>query len=101
MYRNDFSFSIALHMMNGFIIPSSEFEIPFNFILSTTMDSIYRVDKGSTKFIIHTRNWRSPWHMVNIDNISYHCMNKISLKSKYEQFLLSYLGIDRGNKLNG
>lgn len=95
MYRNDFSFSIALHMMNGFVIPGSEFEIPFKFILATTMDQAYRVDKNSTKFIVHTRDWKSLWHMVNIKGISYHCMNKISLKYKYEQFLLSYLGIDR------
>ena len=93
-YRNDFSFSIALHMMNGFIIPGSEFEIPHKFILSTTMDQAYRVDKGSTKFLIYTWDWRSPWNMVNIKGISYHCLNKVSLKFKYEQFLSSYLGIE-------
>lgn len=95
MYRNDFSFSIALHMMNGFIVPRSEFEIPFKFILSTTMDTIYRINRGSTKFIIHTRDWRSPWHIVNIKDISYHCLNKINLESKYKQFLLAYLGSKR------
>ena len=89
-YRNDYSFSMALHTMNGFRVPGPEFEIPYEFILTTSMDSVYRVDKGSTKFIMHSRDWPSQWHMFNIENISYHCFNKLSLLSKYDQFIEVY-----------
>jgi len=94
MYRNDFSFSIALHMMNGFKIDTiSNFEIPYKFILTSTMDDVYRIDKCSTKFIIYTRDWKAPWNIINIKNISYHCLNKVSLGMKFEQFLSSYAGV--------
>ncbi len=90
VYRNDYSFSIALHIMNGFRTPGLEYEILYEFVLSTTMDSVYRVDKGSTKFIMHSRDWPGQWHMFNIEGISYHCMNKLSLLSKYDQFIEAY-----------
>ena len=89
-YRNDNSFSIALHMMNGFIISGPEFEIPHKFIMTTTMDLVYRIDKESAKFILHSRDWKNPWHLFNVKNISYHCLDKVSLLMKYEQFLEIY-----------
>ena len=93
MYRNDNSFSIALHMLNGFTLSNTEYEIPYNYVMTTHMDRLYRIDKGSTKFILHTRDWKSPWHLFNLKDISYHCFNKVSLLMKYEQFLDVYLGI--------
>jgi len=54
------------------------------------MDRVYRIDKNSTKFILHTRDWQQPWHLINIQDTSYHCLNKVSLLMKYEQFLEQY-----------
>lgn len=92
MYRNDHSFSIAIHIMNGFRYQAGEAELPFDYVLATTMDDLYRVDKSSCKFIGYTRNYKSPWHMTNISNLNYHCMNKVSMLTKYEQFLAVYGG---------
>lgn len=92
-YRNDYAFSIALHLMNGCVIPGPEYELPSKFIITSTMDHIYRIDKSSTKFILHTRTWPAPWHLFNLKQISYHCLNKVSLLMKYEQFLDVYADI--------
>ncbi len=93
LYRNDYSFSIALHLMNGYVLAGPEFEFPFKFIMVSTMDRVYRIDKGSTKFILHTRLWPAQWHLFNVKGLSYHCLNKISLLMKYEQFLDIYADI--------
>ena len=97
-YRNDHAFTIALQMMNGFVIPGPEYEIPFKYILTTTMDRVYRINKASTKFILNTRDWKNPWHLINIKGLSYHCLDKVSLLMKYEQFLEVYAGIKQSEK---
>lgn len=89
-YRNDYAFSIALHIMNGYRIPSKEWEIPFPMVLIDPRDYVYRIDKGQTKFLINTLKPNPTYNFVNIQELSYHCMNKFSLYEKYDQFMEVY-----------
>lgn len=89
-YRNDFSFSIALSLLDGFQNPHSEFIMPYKFILATTLESVYNVSLGRTQFIVNTRNWKNNWEIFNLENLSYHCLNKVSLLQKYDQFVKAY-----------
>lgn len=89
-YRNDYSFSIALYIANGFCIPGSEWEIPYKFVLSTNKDVVFRVDKGQIKLIINTRNWKQPKQLFNVQKMSLHCMNKHSLQHKYDEIIEVY-----------
>lgn len=89
-YRNDYAFSIALHIMNGFRIPDKEWEIHYPMVLITPRDYVYRIDKGQTKFIIDLLSNTGKYNVVNIQNMSYHCMNKLSLYEKYNQIIEVY-----------
>ena len=89
-YRNDYSFSIALHTLNGFRIPGHEWDIPHRFILLSPKDRLYRIDKAQTKVIFDTLDNKGKHNLLNIQDQSYHCMNKISMHEKYDQFIEVY-----------
>ncbi len=89
-YRNDHSFSIALHMMNGFRIPGPEYELPFRYIMTSRKDIIHQLNVGSTRFLVWTEDWKAPWHYLNLKDISYHCLNKKTLLELYDTFIEFY-----------
>lgn len=89
-YRNDHSFSIALHMMNGFRTPGPEYELPFKYIMTSREDVIHQLNVGSTRFLVWTDNWKSTWHYLNLKDISYHCLNKKTLLELYDTFIDFY-----------
>ena len=90
LYRNDYSFSIALYISNGNRMPGPEWEIPYKFVLSTQKDKIGRIDKGQIKLIISTYDWKAPKQLFNVQKTSLHCMNKISLLNRYEELMTVY-----------
>jgi len=89
-YRNDYSFSIALYMINGFVTPGPEWEIPYKFILARTRDTVYRVDKGQVKMIVQTGNHSPMEQLFNVQKISLHCMDKVGLQFKYDELIRAY-----------
>lgn len=89
-YRNDHTFSIALHMMNGFRTPGSEYELPFKYIMTTREDIIHQLDIGSTRFLVRTDNWKSNWQYLTLKDISYHCLNKKTLLKLNNTFIEFY-----------
>jgi len=89
-YRNDHTFSIALHMMNGFRPLGPEYELPFQYIMTSRKDIIHQLNVGSTRFLVWTDDWRSPWHYLNLKDISYHCLNKKTLVELYDTFIDFY-----------
>ena len=90
MYRNDFAFSIALYMMNGSIRPSQEYELPFKYVLATSEARIHQLGEHTTRFLFPAKGEKEPWQYLNLQDISYHCMNKISLQEHYNTFLHFY-----------
>lgn len=90
MYRNDHAFSIALYMANGFKEPGEEFELPFKYMLVTNDAKIHQLNHATTRFLYHTKNWQNPWNYVNVKDISYHCMNKLSILENYGAFIDFY-----------
>ena len=90
IYRNDHTFSIALHMMNGFRTPGPEYELPFQYIMTSRKDIIHQLNVGSTRFLVWTDDWQSPWHYFNLKDISYHCLNKKTLVELYDTFIDFY-----------
>lgn len=89
-YRNDHTFSIALHMMNGFRTPGPEYELPFKYIMTSREDIIHQLNVGSTRFLVWTDNWKSLWHYLNLKDISYHCLNKRTLLEVHDTFIEFY-----------
>lgn len=89
-YRNDHAFTIALYMANGFLKPEDQYNLPFNYVLTTHHAKIHQINLGLTRFLYHTPNQKTNWGYTNIQDISYHCMNKVSMLEHFGTFVDFY-----------
>lgn len=81
LFRNDYAFSIAIHMLNGFS-ESGEVckDLPISSILTAQdTDQVYSlVDNGLIFFVNNkSENWK--FSVSKITDVNVHCMNKLSL----------------------
>ena len=81
LYRNDFAFSIAIHMLSGFQENADFVTIPDTPLLSSLdKDQLYEVVSPS-KVLIFAKNLSDDWTFTlqKIDRINVHIMNKLAL----------------------
>ena len=82
LFRNDYAFSIAIHMLNGFI-DSNELvkDLPISSILTAhDTDQIFELrGPGGIVFFVNSKqeNWK--FWLSKLMNVNVHCMNKLSL----------------------
>lgn len=78
-FRNDFAFSIAVHMMRGFE-SSTEWpkQLPCDMWVSTDQDVLVNVDNNVIKLLAHKLHDYLP---VKLTDATVHVMNKFSLNS--------------------
>lgn len=94
-YRNDFSFSIAAHMLNGYIKNGAK-SFPQDSILSSYQeDSIVSMIKHN-EFLFLSNNIKEPWKntLVNIKERNVHIMNKkeiMRISDKYIKICMEKL----------
>jgi hypothetical protein len=82
-YRNDVSFSVAEHIMNGFI-PAGRYYLP-SILTTLDKDILHSFENGKFTFLID-ENLQENYFLTAISTQNIHIMNKKSL-------------IDRTNKL--
>jgi len=89
-YRNDFSFSIAAHIMNGYITKGIKSFPESSILTSYQKDTIAEI-KDSREIIFASSNVENPWKttLVNIKDMNVHIMNKRELLRISEQFIKS------------
>jgi hypothetical protein len=90
LYRNDFSFSIALHMLNGFVDDDSfvkSFSDPEILTAIDTDQFISFDDKNTVRFYANdpTENWK--FYVSKIRGVNVHCLNKISILNNFDKIL--------------
>jgi hypothetical protein len=78
-FRNDFAFSIAIHIFSGFISKSFENIIPSKIYYTLDRDYLYKVDDNSCTFLVEKENLGGQYVPVRINNVDVHVMNKFSL----------------------
>jgi hypothetical protein len=92
LYRNDYSFSIALHMMSGFVegeIPS----LPMSPMLTCyDTDEILDMRKDEIVFLYKPREKGVP-RVTNIKGLDVHCMNKFSILRHADKILELYADV--------
>jgi hypothetical protein len=92
MYRNDISFSIAAHILSGYIKngikPLHEDKIMVSYQKDTIAEML-----DSREFIFLSHNVEEPWKntLVNIKNMNVHIMNKLELLRISDKFIESCL----------
>jgi hypothetical protein len=75
VFRNDFAFSIAIHMMGeDFASP-----LPGKMTYVLDRDILLEIDKSKLKFLVEKKNYNGEYTAVKTSNLDVHVMNKYSL----------------------
>jgi hypothetical protein len=88
MLRNDYVFSIALHMMGGFNNKLYPPPLPTNIYYCTDRDELYRVNNSkSFLFLIEKKDHLGEYVLAKTDNLNVHIMNKFSINRNSQALL--------------
>jgi hypothetical protein len=78
-YRNDYAFSIAIHIMNGKTNGEFAIDLPGTMTYSTDKDLLVNINSDKLKFLIEKENHIGEYILAKTQGIDIHVMNKPSL----------------------
>lgn len=87
MFRNDFAFSIAIHMMNGFQKGSFAGKLPGKLYHILDKDILQSIDNERLLFLIEKEKYLGEYTLIKTDNLNVHVMNKFSLMREIDKEL--------------
>lgn len=91
LYRNDYAFSIAIHMLNGFLENREFASFPSPVILSSfDCDELIEVSKNQLKFLVNDVNENWKYTINNVKGITVHAMNKYSILRHADKLIELY-----------
>jgi hypothetical protein len=79
LYRNDYAFSIAIHIMNGGDNGYFAQELPGTMVYITDKDLLIDIDNDKLKFLVEKQNYLGEYIAATTTGLDVHVMNKISL----------------------
>ena len=99
-YRNDYSFSIAVHMMNGFVAGNDEIKtLPFSLFTSFDWDDLIDIpEKNEFIFLVNDRQNHQKFTLTKIKNMNVHVLNKFALERQAEKMIDLYLFMNNLNR---
>jgi hypothetical protein len=80
VFRNDYAFSIALHMLNGFQSGSFAHELPGKMHFTIDKDILVKQDNEKMTFLVAKADRPGEYTLMKTDNLNVHVMNKLSLQ---------------------
>lgn len=88
LMRNDYVFSIAIHMMGGFSNRLNPPPLPVNIYHTLDKDELYRVnDATSFLFLIEKKGHLGEYVLTKTENLNVHIMNKFSINRQAQALL--------------
>lgn len=78
-YRNDFAFSIAIHILNGSSCDKFIDTIPGKMYFTLDRDFLFKHNNNSCTFLIEKQNALGEYTLLKTDNLDIHIMNKQSI----------------------
>ena len=88
LMRNDFVFSIAIHIMNGFNNKTHPQSLPANLYYTIDSDVLQQVDStGNLIFLLEKENILGEYTLAKIGNQNVHIMNKFSFNRNIPNLL--------------
>lgn len=89
LFRNDYAFSIAIHMLNGFSNENFVTDLPLPVIFSALDTDQFAGISSPTTLHFFANNTEENWKFVlsKTEGLNVHCMNKISLMHNVEQIM--------------
>lgn len=88
IFRNDYVFSIAIHILNGFsnLTPPASLPTKIHYVLDK--DDFYDVlDEKTFIFLTSKRDYLGEYHLVKTQNQNVHVMNKYGFSRNIEKLL--------------
>lgn len=82
LFRNDYAFSIAIHIMNGKSTDGFVIELPGSMVYTTDKDLVVAGKDSKMQFLIEKENHPGECLMIKTSDLDVHIMNKFSL-SRY------------------
>lgn len=79
LFRNDFAFSIAIHIMNGFQIGNFAQQLPGSMLYTIDRDILWKLDQDEMMFLVEKKNYLGEYTALKTKGQNIHVMNKISL----------------------
>jgi len=79
MFRNDYAFSIAIHIMNGFQKGSFSRELPGTKLYSIDRDILLKLNNDEMTFLVEKKNYLGEYTLLKTKGQNIHVMNKFSL----------------------
>ena len=78
-FRNDFAFSIAIHLMNAKTSGMFADELPGKMLYISDRDLLISIEDTRMKFLIEKENYLGEYTTVSMQDTDIHVMNKLSL----------------------
>lgn len=79
LFRNDFAFSIAIHILNGFNKGNFCGQMPGKLTYITDQDILWKMDKEKMLFLVAKKDYIGEYHAISTQDLNMHVMNKFSL----------------------
>lgn len=94
LYRNDYVYSIAIHMLNGFT-QTDQFDLPNPKLLFTSdLDLLHDVvGLNELLFLVERPKENGNYYAVNCKDVNVHVMNKYSINRFVDRFKQLYEGL--------
>ena len=79
LFRNDFAFSIAIHMLNGFEPGNFAQQLPGSMLYTTDKDILWKLSQDEMLFLVEKKDYLGEYTALKTQGQTIHVMNKISL----------------------
>jgi len=79
LFRNDFAFSIAIHIMNGFQQGNFAQQLPGSMMYTTDKDILWQLKNNEMMFLVEKKDYLGEYTTLKTTNQNIHVMNKFSL----------------------
>lgn len=79
MFRNDFAFSIAIHIMNGKVDGKFATLLPGKMFYAQDKDLLVEIKDDKMKFLVEKKDYLGEYIAAKTQGIDVHVMNKLSL----------------------
>lgn len=80
LFRNDFAFSIAIHIMNGFEKGDFAKPLPSKHYYTIDRDLVYEIKGDQMLFLVEKKDYLGEYVPIRTKGMNVHVMNKISLE---------------------
>lgn len=79
LFRNDFAFSIAIHILNGFALGNFAQQLPGSMMYTTDKDILCQLNDDKMIFLVEKKNYLGEYTALKTQGQTIHVMNKLSL----------------------